>query len=139
MRLVPLGGVADDARPIGRHRGKIDLVQRQHLDGLAIAEQGHVDLASVDEALGKHRLAMLGAITVILFYVVVVLAEFLAYADPTEATLPAYTEAMTNRLLPRLATVMERAAEVPGALVIYHTFETNRPSGMGVGDPRRDA
>jgi peptide/nickel transport system permease protein len=30
----------------------------------------------------KHRLAMLGAITVILFYVVVVLAEFLAYADP---------------------------------------------------------
>jgi peptide/nickel transport system permease protein len=30
----------------------------------------------------KHRLAMLGAIAVVLFYVVVVLAEFLAYADP---------------------------------------------------------
>lgn len=30
----------------------------------------------------KHRLAMLGAITVILFYVVVLLADFVAYADP---------------------------------------------------------
>ena len=31
----------------------------------------------------KHRLAMLGAIGVILFYLVVVLADFLAYADPS--------------------------------------------------------
>lgn len=30
----------------------------------------------------KHRLAMLGAVAVILFYVVVVLADFLAYVDP---------------------------------------------------------
>ena len=33
----------------------------------------------------KHRLAMLGAIGVILFYLVVVLADFLAYADPEAA------------------------------------------------------
>ncbi len=30
----------------------------------------------------KHRLAMLGAVAVILFYLMVVLADFLAYADP---------------------------------------------------------
>ena len=30
----------------------------------------------------KHRLAMLGAVAVILFYLVVLLADFLAYADP---------------------------------------------------------
>lgn len=30
----------------------------------------------------KHRLAMLGAITIILFYLVVIFADFLAYADP---------------------------------------------------------
>ena len=30
----------------------------------------------------KHRLAMAGAVAVILFYLVVLLAEFLAYADP---------------------------------------------------------
>ena len=30
----------------------------------------------------KHRLAMLGAVAVILFYLVVVFADFLAYADP---------------------------------------------------------
>src|SRR5688500_8202417 len=30
----------------------------------------------------KHKLAMLGAITVLLFYLVVVFADFLAYADP---------------------------------------------------------
>ena len=29
----------------------------------------------------KHRLAMAGAVAVILFYLVVLLAEFLAYAD----------------------------------------------------------
>ena len=30
----------------------------------------------------KHRLAMVGALVVIVFYLVVLLAEFLAYADP---------------------------------------------------------
>src|SRR5262249_16389342 len=30
----------------------------------------------------KHRLAMLGAITIVAFYVAVLIADFLAYADP---------------------------------------------------------
>jgi hypothetical protein len=33
---------------------------------------------------------------------------------------------------------MEEAIKIPGAGVIYHTFETNRPAGMKAGDPQRN-
>jgi hypothetical protein len=45
---------------------------------IAVATQGQL----MWRRFRKHRLAMLGAIAVILFYVVVILADFLAYADP---------------------------------------------------------
>jgi peptide/nickel transport system permease protein len=48
---------------------------------VAVATQGQL----MWRRFRKHRLAMLGAIAVILFYVVVLLADFLAYVDPEAA------------------------------------------------------
>ncbi len=58
--------------------------------------------------------------------------------DVPAAKVPAYTKAMKERLLPKLAVVFNEAAKVTGAVVIYHTFEHNMPAGMKVGDPRRN-
>lgn len=53
---------------------------------VAVASEERVSVASQRQLMWwrfrKHKLAMLGAATVLLFYAVVVLADFLAYVDP---------------------------------------------------------
>ena len=56
VALLPLRRVAHDPRPPGRHRGEVDLVERQDPQLGAVADQRDVDLATLDVALGEHRL-----------------------------------------------------------------------------------
>jgi hypothetical protein len=60
-----------------------------------------------------------------------------SFGDVTARTLPAFTQAV-RATLPLAGRLSAAALRQPGAAVIYHTFETNMPSGMGVGDPRRN-
>src|SRR5688572_30519656 len=54
--------------------------------GVAVAAEERVSVAPqwklVWWRFRKHRLAMIGAVTIILFYVSVLIAPFLAYSDP---------------------------------------------------------
>ena len=52
--VVPLGVVRDDARHVRRERGEVDLAERQDARR-RVAEEGHVELAPVDELLDQGR------------------------------------------------------------------------------------
>jgi hypothetical protein len=58
--------------------------------------------------------------------------------DPvTKKNLAAYTKAMQET--EKLATpILEAALKIEGAAVVYHTFETNKPSSMKYGSPTRN-
>jgi hypothetical protein len=60
-----------------------------------------------------------------------------AYPDVTAANLPAYKSETEQNLLPAAKLVLEEALKVPGAVVVYHTFEVSGPQ-MSPGDPRRN-
>jgi uncharacterized protein DUF4157 len=59
------------------------------------------------------------------------------YDTVTEKNLPAYTKAMqeTEKLA---SPILDEALKIPGAAVIYHTFESNMPAGMKSGSPTRN-
>jgi hypothetical protein len=55
----------------------------------------------------------------------------------TKENLAAYTKAMQET--EKLATpLLEAALKIEGAAVVYHTFETNKPSSMKYGSPTRN-
>jgi hypothetical protein len=58
-------------------------------------------------------------------------------SSPTADNLAEYRR-VDQETLPQAGALLERTARIPGVVVVYHTFETNLPSGIGVGDPLRN-
>ncbi len=57
--------------------------------------------------------------------------------DLTTKNLPAY-KAAVEKTLPSAQALLEEAAKLKDVVVIYHTFETNKPSDMKFGSPERN-
>jgi hypothetical protein len=60
-----------------------------------------------------------------------------SFADVTQANLPAFRKAVTAAL-PRATALLEATAKLKDVVVIYHTYESNMPSGMKAGSPTRN-
>jgi len=57
--------------------------------------------------------------------------------DLTTKNLPAYRAAV-EKTLPSAQSMLEAAAKLKDVVVIYHTFETNKPAEMKYGSPERN-
>ena len=57
--------------------------------------------------------------------------------EVTEKNLPAYKKAV-EKTLPSAQAMLNEAAKLKDVVVIYHTFESNRPSDMRAGSPERN-
>jgi peptide/nickel transport system permease protein len=79
----------------------------------------------------KHKLAMAGAITVIIFYTVAVLADFLAYSDPH------YTEAQHSLMSPHGIIWFDEGKLAPFVYGLKGTRDPNTFKRVYVTDPEQ--